>query len=290
MKFGYLALVILLSAGTAFAVGKYTAAPATEQSQTKETAYQRVMRTGTIRCQYILYPKFIDRDPNTNKLSGLYVDFIEEMGKRLDLKIDWAVETGLADGLEGLNTGRYDVACIPYTPLPSRARAAEFSIPVFYTPVYTYARADDTRFDNNLKAINDPNITIAAMEGEMGQVIAAEDYPKAKVVTIPNLIDQSQVMMAVETGKADVATTEPSTAERYLEKNPGKLKRVNAPPVRLQSGGVSVAVGEEALKALLNTTIQSMIDTGYVERLFIQSEKDKEFYFLPAKTWHKAGE
>ncbi|MDD3182550.1 MAG: transporter substrate-binding domain-containing protein [Alphaproteobacteria bacterium] len=289
MKLAQLLLIIVLSAGTAFAVGHY-AVPSSEQTQTKETAYQRVMRTGTIRCQYLLYPQFIDRDPNTNKLSGLYVDFIEEMGRRLGLKIEWSVETGVADGLEGLRTGRYDVACIPYNPLPHRARAAEFSIPAFYTPIYTYARADDTRFDNNLKAINDPNITIAAMEGEVAQTIAAEDYPKAKVFTIPNLADVSQVMLNVETGKADVLTTEPSTAERYLAKNPGKLKRVDAPPVRLQSGGVSVAVGEEELKALLNTTIESMLSTGYVERLFIKSEKDKELYLLPAKPWRKAGE
>ena len=289
MKLAQILLIIALSAGTAFAVGKYAATNA-NQTQSKETAYQRVMRTGTIRCQYLLYPQFIDRDPNTGKLSGYYVDFIEEMGKRMGLKIDWSVETGIADGLEGLKTGRYDVACVPYNPTPNRARAATFSIPAFFTPIFTYARANDARFDNNLKAINDPNITIVAMEGEMAQTIAAEDYPHAKVMTLANLLDQSQAMLSVETGKADVTTTEPSTAETYLAKNPGKLKRVDAPPVRLQAGGVSVAVGENDLLALLNTTIESMLNTGYVERLLIKSEKDKEFYLFPAKPWRKAGE
>ena len=291
MKLTHLALVILLSAGTAFAVGKYAAPQsATQPSAAKETAYQRVMRTGTIRCQYLLYPKFIERDPNTQKLSGLYVDFIEEMGRRLGLKIDWAEETGISNAFLGLDTGRFDVVCVPFSLTPGRARITEFSKPVLFYPTYAYVRADDTRFDNNLNAVNDPNVTIAVLEGEMAQTIAAEDYPKAKVMTLPNLTDIAQVMLSVAVGKADIMLTEPSTAEPFLENNPGKLKRIAAPPIRLHEGGVSVAVGEEELKSLLNSTIDTMFSSGYVERLFIKSEKDKDLYYLPRKAWHRVGD
>jgi len=292
MKLSHLALVIVLAAATAFGVVKVAAptADTTTAAQTKETAYQRVMRTGTIRCGYLLYPMFVEREPNSGKLSGLYVDFIEEMGKRLSLKIDWAEETGIATGLEGLNTGRYDVMCVPFNPVPNRARVAEFTVPAFFTPMFAYVRVDDKRFDNNLKAINDPSIKISYLDGEMGQIVAKEDYPKADVLAMPNLTDVSQVYMNVASGKADIAFTEPSTAAPFLEKNPGQLRRVDAPPVRMQSGGVSIAVGEEELKALLNTTIESMLSTGYVERLFIKSEKDKDFYYLPAQPWRRVGQ
>ncbi|MGE4351182.1 MAG: substrate-binding periplasmic protein [Bdellovibrionales bacterium] len=291
MKFANLLLVVVLSAATAFAVGKYGGATTpSSQTELKETVYDRVMRTQTIRCNYILYPQFIERDPNTKKLSGLYVEFMEELGRRLSLKIDWAVETGIVDAFEGLKAGRIDVACVPFSMTPARSRVTDFTTPVLFYPTYAYVRVGDTRFDNNIKAVNDPSVTMAVLEGEMSQVIASEDFPKTKILTLQNLMDVSQVMESVATGKADIMLTEPSTIEDYLTHNPGKLKRVNAPPLRMFAGGLSVNVGEEKLKNMLNTTIESMRDTGYFERLLIKSEKDKDFYYLPAKPWRRAGD
>ena len=56
----------------------------------KETTYERVMRTRTIRCGYFVWPPFLTKDLNTGALSGLNYDVAEEMGKLLDLKIEWS--------------------------------------------------------------------------------------------------------------------------------------------------------------------------------------------------------
>jgi len=291
MKLSHLALVIVLAAATAFGVVKVAAptADTTSVAQTKETAYQRVMRTGTLRCAYYLYPQFFDQDLTTKKFSGFYYDLLEEMGRRLSLKIEWAEEVGLSNALEGLKTNRYDSVCVPLFQLPGRARVSEFTLPFVYLPFSVYVRADDTRFDNNLAKINDPAIRTAVVEGDMGQTVKNEDFPKGAFLTLPNLTDVSQLPMSVVMGKADVYMAPPSTAKAYMDKNPDKIKRADAPPVRLQGAGLAVGVGEAELKALLNTTIESLHSTGFTERLFIKSEKDKDFYYLPAQPWRRVG-
>ena len=251
-----------------------------------ETAYERVMRTGTLRCGYALYPIFFERDPNTNALSGVYYDFVEEIGKQLSLKIEWTEEVALANAFDGLKSRRYDVMCFPFNQTPGRARATEFTIPIIYVPFYAYVRADDTRFDRNYEKINDPSIKFAYLEGEFSQYLKAEKFPKAQSVSMPNLTDVSQVLLQVALGKADITTTAPSTAEAFLAHNPGKLRRVVGAYLRMQnSGGLSVAVGEESLKNMLDTTLRAMLASGVVEKIIGKYTTSPDLFFYPVQPW-----
>ena len=81
------------------------------QTAAKESVYDRVMRTGTIRCGYNTEPPFVVIDPNTRKVSGAGVDIVEEMGKLLGLKVEWAEQVGWDMMAAGLQNGRYDLAC-----------------------------------------------------------------------------------------------------------------------------------------------------------------------------------
>jgi len=54
----------------------------------KESAFDRVMRTKTLRCGYTIYPPFFSKDPNTGEFSGLFHDFTEQIGKELGIKIE----------------------------------------------------------------------------------------------------------------------------------------------------------------------------------------------------------
>ena len=44
----------------------------------KESAYERVLRTGVLRCGYIAYPPHLIVDPATGTISGISHDIIEE--------------------------------------------------------------------------------------------------------------------------------------------------------------------------------------------------------------------
>ena len=54
------------------------------QSPSKQSLYERVIQSGKIRCCYIVYPPDCIKDPNTGKLSGISVEAIELVAKKLD--------------------------------------------------------------------------------------------------------------------------------------------------------------------------------------------------------------
>lgn len=170
----------------------------------KESTYDRVMRTQTLRCGYVVWTPSLMKDPNSGQLSGLFYDYTEALGQALHLKIEWTEEIGWGDFPEALNSGRIDAMCGGSWPNASRARVIDFVRPVFYAPVYAWVRTDDKRFDDNLEAINDPNVMITIIEGTTMAVIAAQDFPKAKMLQLPQTTSIAEVFVSLADGKSDV--------------------------------------------------------------------------------------
>ena len=64
MKFPQLTLVIFLSIATTFVTTRIVAEKhASAPTIAQETAYARVMRTGTLRCGWLSYPNFVTAHP-----------------------------------------------------------------------------------------------------------------------------------------------------------------------------------------------------------------------------------
>jgi ABC-type amino acid transport substrate-binding protein len=288
MKFSQIILVLILCIAAAYATATYVSKPTAAPTTAKETAYQRVMRTGVLRCGYIIYPQFLERDPNTGAFGGVVYELMEEIVHQLSLKIEWTEEVGMSNMFEGLSIGRYDAMCSMIAYVPNRLRGAEFTDPYLYFPLYAYARADDTRFDNNLAKINDPSIKIAYLEGEMGQTVKEQDFPNAASVSLQNLTGFSDVPLQVATGKADIAMGEPAEMDAFMAKNPGKIHQISGPPVRMQASALQVATGEESLKSLLNGTLLSLQNTGFIAHLLEKRiGAPGHYYFLPQTAWRE---
>jgi ABC-type amino acid transport substrate-binding protein len=146
----------------------------------KESAYDRVMRTGTIKCGYFLYPPVLMKDPNSGKFSGIFYDYIEALAKNLSLKVDWAEEIGLADYPAALESGRIDAYCAGTWIRGSRARVHDYIEPLYYLPLYVYVRKDDHRFDKNPHILNDPQYTLAILEGGATETVRQELFERSK--------------------------------------------------------------------------------------------------------------
>jgi polar amino acid transport system substrate-binding protein len=272
MKLIHIVFVILLSAGTAFAVGKYVAAPTGQPQQTKETRFDQIKRTGVLRCGYYVWPPFIDKDLSTGKMKGLFPDIMEEIGKQLSLKIEWTTEIVHPQIPTDLASGRYDAVCGILFATPSRAREMDFTMPLLFHPAYLVARADDTRFDNNYEAANNPSIKFATLEGEYSSIAANEQFPKAQKVALPQNSNGSELLLNLANGKADLVITEKLTFLLYDKGNPGKLRIVAGPPESVIAAGFPVPQNEPALKNVLDTTMLYLHNTGIIDKLFKKFE------------------
>ena len=158
-KTGHYFIVVLLALIAGFIGATLNHGKNHSINEKKETAYERVMRTGTIRCGYALWPpNILNKDPNTGKLFGALYDITEKAAANLSLKVVWAEETGWGTWPEGLNSGRFDVFCSTGWHIAATGRSVRFvPTPIFYNPVYGYARINDMRFNDDAMAANSPN-------------------------------------------------------------------------------------------------------------------------------------
>ncbi len=241
---------------------------------TKESVYERVMRTQTIRCGYGDWPPFIIKDPNSGQMSGIFYDYMAALGEALHLRIEWAEQVNPSDFIEAIKTGRVDGVCASIWPNAARAREIDFVRPIYYSPMYVYARADDSRFDNNLLVINDPSVTVVTQDGEMASLIVETDFPKAKTLRITQQASLADFFVNIATGKGDVTFSNPTTLALYNAQNPGKVKRVPAStPIRVFGGTIAIAHGQDDFRRMLDLATEELLSNGMIEKILAKYEK-----------------
>ena len=251
-----LALLIVVFAFPAFAAEKGN----------RESAYDRVMRTGTIRCGYIVYPPYLDRDVNTGKFSGIWFDLMEKLGRELSLKIEWTEETGTANAFTALSAGRFDALCTGALAVPARTRVVNFTTPFYYDALYVVSRADDKRFDEDLRKIDASDVKVYVLEGETAQFLTQEEFPHATLVMQANLTDPGARFMDIISGKGDVTLVTIANFRQFERNNPGKLKLVGREPMWVGQAGIVVPKGEFDLWAMLGTVVDHLNNTGFTRR------------------------
>ncbi len=242
-------------------------------NQTKNT-YDKILEVKKIRVGYISYPPSFIKDPNTGNFSGIFHEVLQELGNKLQLTIEYTEEVGWGSMIESIKSGRVDLICTGVWPTTERGKHVDFTKPLYYSTVRAYVISDDIRFDSNLRKINNPNIKISSIDGEMTSVIAKFDFPKAKEVSLTQLNDVSQVLLEVSSGKADVAFVEPAIALEFMSKNPEEIKQVeNVPPLRIFPNTMIVGKGEVKLLSTINIGIDELANNGFIDKVVAKYEK-----------------
>lgn len=256
MKYVLALFLILFSVGTASA----------------ESVYERVMRTGELRCGYFTWPPFLAKDPNSGAITGLSAEYIEKIGDILDLKIVWAEEVGVGDYIAGLNANRFDLMCMTLWPDAGRLRNSLMSRPIFYSGVYAIVRKDDHRFDQGFEKLNDSSVTISVIDGDITQTIAEKKFPKAKRFEHSQMSDLSAHTQSVVTGKTDAIFIDYGSFLDYEKSNPDTLRILkDLGPVQIFPEMLAVKNGEIELKMLLDNVIDTISADDFVFEALKQS-------------------
>lgn len=289
MKISHILLTVVIAAlaslGTAYVVAPKQGTATTA----KASAYDRIKSSGTIRCGYAPHTGFLEKDPNTGELQGPFFDFVNALGKQLDLKVEWAMEVPWSDIVSSLTSEKFDLFCNGIYPNSARAREIDFTQPIYYNAVYAYARIDDTRFDNNLAALNDPSMKISAPDGYTAMVIANTDFPKAGIFGLPQMSSDADMFEVVATGKADATFLDNYAASQYIASNPGKVRQVpSARPVRVFPIGLALNAGEDKLRQMLDTATGELLNAGVVEQILQKHEKFPGVYLRIAPAYETA--
>lgn len=262
----------------------FLAAPAYAGDRAKESSFERIMRTNTIRCGYIVYPPGFMKDVNTGKYSGIIYELMEKVGQKLDLKIEWAEEVNWGNMFEGLKTGRYDMLCVEGWNITMNAKHVRQTLPLFYSAINAFVREGDMRFDGNLAAINKENIKISSVDGTLPSIIARESFSKAQNLDMPQNTDYSTIMLNVATGKADVTFAENAIAFQFMEKNPGKIRMVKLEkPIQYYANSMLVPIADVELQSMLDTVLGELLGGGFIDQLVARYDTTPPSFLPVAK-------
>lgn len=252
----------------------------------EESVYDRVMRSGEIRCGYLIYPPAIIKDANTGELSGVFYDFMEEIGHKLSLEVKWVEESGWSNFINDLKTDRFDMMCGTAWKNSARGRMANPIDPIYYSSVVTWVRADDTRFDQDISLLNDPQYTLSIIDGSTPHFIATSDFPKAETVSLGELAPYSDMPLAVVSKKADATFLEPYSADLFMKTNPNTIKKVGK-PLRYFGNVMWVKKGQYDFEVMINTAIEEILNTNLLQELFQKYDVPKDAYLMPAKQYEE---
>ncbi len=268
-------LTILVAGIVALAVGYFMASSKTGPAPTIiSSVYDRVKQSKTLRCGYVSYAPASVKDLKTGKMTGIFVDVMEEIGKRLDLKIDWSTETTWATFVEDLKTNRFDVFCSGPWLVNHEILEGEFTDPVYYSPIRAWVEEGDMRFDGKLDAINDPAVSITGIDGSYALRLAVDSYPQAKLIDAPATADYATGLMNVATGKANVTFVESATAFDFAASNPNKVRVVPSDhPLDVRPNPIMVKSGEIGLRNAINIVLKDLQINGHVDRIINKHEK-----------------
>jgi polar amino acid transport system substrate-binding protein len=241
---------------------------------TQDRAYKRVLETKTLRVGYISYPPSFVKDANTGAYSGIMNDVLQEMAKRMDLKVNYTEETAWGTMIEAVNSGRVDLVCTGLWPNATRGKLVDFTQPVYFSPIKAYVKAGNASFDGNLSAINAKSVKIATIDGEMTSIISKADFPNATTEAHPQTTDIAQMLLEVAGNKADVTFVESAVAAGFLQQSPGAVAEVkNVAPVRVFPNVMMLSKDEAKLLSALNTALDEVANTGGVDRIVGMYEK-----------------
>lgn len=239
------------------------------------SGFDEVMKTRTLRCAYASMPLLFTVDPATHEMSGALYDITNDIGKRLDIKVDWVEDVGYSDIAAGLNAGRYDAFCSVLWQTSGRASAMSFSEPLYKNMVHPCVRADSTAYDASADALNAPDKTLGAYDGDVSLQLAKNVFPKAKIMTFPSTTSWAEVLQSIVQKKIDAVATCDSVATdqfnaSYRDKKApleGLVKLAGQEPITLVKVALALPLGDTRLKDMIDTAIYDMRADGTLEKI-----------------------
>ena len=252
-----------------------------------ESAYDRVIRTRVLHCAYAVYPPFLGKDPNSGKLSGIMPDVMDAFAQASGLKVEWGPEVDWGAIAATLQAGKADAFCAGMYITPQRGLVIADSTPIYFGVLNAYARTDDKRFDDNLDAMNRPDVSMSVNMGDASEEVSKRLFPQAQLVYRSLTGGEAELFLNVANHKADLTLSGPNNLSTFNQSNPDMaLRQVPLEhPLMVFPSVISVDIHEQMLRSLLNVTLHSLIDSGEVDRILrADTGEDYGVSYFPAKS------
>lgn len=246
-----------------------TSCAAQRKGTQHEDTLDRIRRTGKIDVCTFVYPPFGIKDSKTGAFSGIYIDAINAIAEKMNAKVVLH-EVGSGNAVADLVSGRCDVEPGLFALIPRAASVSFTQPPLLYIGESALVRRDDRRFTKatSVFEFDRPDITVALLNGESGDIFVKENFKKAQTKRIDaDSSDQTRFCVEVSARRADVAIADSNTLHLYAKNHPEVVELFYENPFGLNP--VSWGVRQDDAKWLhfLETALQFLETQGTLEQL-----------------------
>lgn len=244
-------LKTFLLAGLAFGAVQANASPIAERVESSKTLL--VGTEGT-------YAPFTFHD-ESGKLTGFDVEVIEEVAKRLGLKIEFK-ETQWDAMYAGLNAQRFDLIANQTNPSPERLKKYIYSAPYNYSNAVVVTRAED-----------DSIRQLADLKGKKSAQSLTSNFTKmakangAELVTVDGL---AQALELIRQKRTQATVNDKLAVLDYFHKIPNAGLKIAAEDSEKIPSGFAFLKGEEQLVEKVNQALAEIRADGTLKQISIK--------------------
>ena len=201
-------------------------------------------------------PPFGYIDEKTNQIVGLDVDYANEIGKALNVKVE-LVPTNPANRIPLLTSQKADLIVANFTVTEERAKAVDFSVPYFATGQKFVAKKGVLKTADDLN-----NLRIGADKGTVMEITLREKYPTAKVISYD---DTPFAFAALRNGLVNAITQDDAKLIGLLANVPEDQRaefEISPFSITQEYQAVGIPKGETRLKDKVNQILLNLEKDG----------------------------
>ena len=210
-------------------------------------------------------------DPKTGQGIGWEYDAMNEIGKRLNAKVEWNLSSWDVM-IQAIHDGQYDIGMDGISITDERKQQVDFSDPYMDNKEFMLVRADEDRIKQPGDLVTNTDLLIGSQTGTSG-FYAAEGLlnPNLKDGDMP---DDSRIKLfdtfgasvqALKSGDVDMVLMDQASIQGYIAADPGVFKTVGD-PIGSDQFGFILQKGSD-LVAPVNAALAAMKADGTVDAL-----------------------
>lgn len=219
------------------------------------------------------FPPLNFADPATGRGIGFEYDLVDEIGRRLDAKIEWHLSSWDAM-IQAVRDGQFDVGMDGITIRDDRRAQVDFSAPYMRSEMFLMVRAGETRFGDAAGFKADPKALVGAQAGTTNFYVAVSDLlggdENSPRIRLFETFGAS--MQALKAGDVDAVLSDRTAGEGYVAAYPNTYKIVGG-GMGAEDYGLIFKPGSD-LRAPFDAALKAMQDDGTVGRLTVKWYRD----------------
>lgn len=255
LAIGAASLILLAGCGNSDSAETDSAESKTAWDEIQEQGSMTVATSGTL-----LATSF--RDPKSDELTGFEVEVVRELGKRLDLDIEFK-ELGFDEMLTSVNTGQIDIAANDIEITEDRLDNFIFSTPIKHSYGTAVVRKDDL---SGIKTLEDLKGKKAAGASTSIYMEIARSYG-AEEVTYDNATNEVY-LRDVSIGRTDVILNDYYLSTFGVAAFP-ELNITIHPDIKYSPSEVGLVMNKDnkELAENVNKTLEEMLSDGTISEI-----------------------